>query len=884
MNRTDRLLAIVLELQGKVHQRAEDLATTFETSKRTIYRDMLALGEAGVPIVSIPGRGYSLMQGYFLPPLSFTTDEATMLLLGSDLMAQNFDAQYRQAAQSASRKIEGVLPDKLRDEVHSLQSSIRFVAASPETPEAEHRILVLQQLRRAILQHSIVRFTYHTRHAQGGQSEQNTREADPYGLIHFPIGWHLVAYCHLRQGIRNFRLDRIDNLELLSKTFQRPANFVMREDTERSSQRDIVVRVHFRSRYSALGAGGAFILHRRRRRHARWTAGNAPHPPGERNHPLAFELGTPCQRAGTGVAARAAGGGGGGDARTVSTHDSSQAAGKRHAHLTSFIAHSYNNLNHNHKFTSLLRLNERDIYMLPDLSGRLLDNYRLIQHLDAGSFGAVYQATNLHNEQVAVKVFEPFQSHHDRQQFYDEVRALLLLRHKHIIPIKDFGVDKKYEYPYIAMEYAPNSSLKQCHPMGTRLPLATVVQYVKPLAEALQFAHDNRLIHRDVKPDNVLIGSQNKLLLSDFGISAPSSSFLIELDQTLLPRTGGTVYYMAPEQCRGFPEKASDQYALAIMVYQWLCGQPPFMRGSSDNIQFQHVHEPVPPLHNQLPDISPEVESAILRALSKAPEKRYATVTDFANALEQAWESTLKAVSQPSNLSLYSQIVADYLKNQSQHDVRGPWLGKGKFAILQRIYDRNGTEINKVLKYGNPSQLYAAKSFYQVGEEGNEFFWREIEMLKLLKHSSLPSFMESHQVKEDDFAYLIMEFIPGCSLEYILNKLGGSLDEVQVIRWMIDICDALDYLHSRKPPILLGEIQPNDILVTVDGSIKLVNVGTGYRYKQSKPPRNTRKCCSKTFHHQLSVTRSIGIILIAEKEGENMKTLYILMLGPIFTR
>src|SRR5204863_8379629 len=145
MNRTDRLLAIVLELQGKGHQRAEDLAETFEISKRTIYRDMLALGEAGVPIVSIPGRGYSLMQGYFLPPLSFTTDEATMLLLGSDLMAQNFDAQYRAAAQSASRKIEGVLPEKLRSEVHYLQNSIRFVAR--ETLENSAKASVRQQLR-----------------------------------------------------------------------------------------------------------------------------------------------------------------------------------------------------------------------------------------------------------------------------------------------------------------------------------------------------------------------------------------------------------------------------------------------------------------------------------------------------------------------------------------------------------------------------------------------------------------------------------------------------------------------------------------------------------------------------------------------------------------
>jgi predicted DNA-binding transcriptional regulator YafY len=117
LNRTDRLLAIVLELQARGRQRAEDLAATFEISKRTIYRDMLALGEAGVPLISTPGHGYTLMQGYFLPPLSFTTEEATMLLLGSDYIGQNFDEQYQAAAQSASRKIESVLPERLRDDL-----------------------------------------------------------------------------------------------------------------------------------------------------------------------------------------------------------------------------------------------------------------------------------------------------------------------------------------------------------------------------------------------------------------------------------------------------------------------------------------------------------------------------------------------------------------------------------------------------------------------------------------------------------------------------------------------------------------------------------------------------------------------------------------------
>jgi predicted DNA-binding transcriptional regulator YafY len=262
MNRTDRLLAIILELQGKGRQRAEDLAETFETSKRTIYRDIQALGEAGVPIVSIQGLGYSLMKGYFLPPLSFTTDEATMLILGSDLMAQSFDAQYRSAALSASRKIENVLPEKLRDEVHYLQDSIRFVTTDAmEQPTETEKLL---QVRRAILQRNTIRFRYFTRHPssiaevedESGVSirrhtsaaptapAQSTREADPYGLVHFLNAWHVIAYCHLRQDIRNFRLGRIDDLVLLPKTFQRPANFRMGES--QSGQRTrMFVRVLF---------------------------------------------------------------------------------------------------------------------------------------------------------------------------------------------------------------------------------------------------------------------------------------------------------------------------------------------------------------------------------------------------------------------------------------------------------------------------------------------------------------------------------------------------------------------------------------------------------------------------------------------------------------
>lgn len=242
MNKTDRLLAIVLELQRKGWQRAEDLAKIFETSKRTIYRDVLALCEAGVPIISIPGQGYSLMKGYFLPPRSFTCEEATLLLLGSDFLARNFDVQYRVAAESASRKIESVLPEELRAGVHDLQSTIRFVGTTPSSTSKAYE--TLQHLRRASLDRTTVRFCYHTRHSRDEQSHSLLREVDPYGLAYFINGWHLVAYCHLRKEMRNFRLDRMEELELLPHTFTRPDNFQMHQ-YPKEQPRNMLVRVLF---------------------------------------------------------------------------------------------------------------------------------------------------------------------------------------------------------------------------------------------------------------------------------------------------------------------------------------------------------------------------------------------------------------------------------------------------------------------------------------------------------------------------------------------------------------------------------------------------------------------------------------------------------------
>jgi predicted DNA-binding transcriptional regulator YafY len=238
VNRTDRLLAIVLELQARGRQRAEDLAATFETSKRTIYRDIEALSEAGVPLVAVPGQGYSLMEGYFLPPLTFSSDEAAMLLLGSDVMAGSFDRQYRAAAETAGRKIAGVLPDGLRAEVAALRESILFI---PARATSEERYLSL--LRGAILARRAVRFRYHTRHRANGSGDPTTREVDPFTLVHLQGAWYLTGHDGLRGGMRTFRLDRMEELTELERTFARPEG--LQVSRPRADDRSVEVRALF---------------------------------------------------------------------------------------------------------------------------------------------------------------------------------------------------------------------------------------------------------------------------------------------------------------------------------------------------------------------------------------------------------------------------------------------------------------------------------------------------------------------------------------------------------------------------------------------------------------------------------------------------------------
>ncbi|MCK6255433.1 YafY family transcriptional regulator [Fictibacillus sp. KIGAM418] len=243
MNKTDRLLAIVLNLQRKDVVRAGDLATQFETSVRTIYRDIQALCEAGVPIIGAPGTGYSLMKGYFLPPISFTVPEAVSLLIGTDFIEQQFDDDYRVKAQDARGKIEAILPESVLDETFRVRKAIRLLISDKHLNQSKEKEY-LEKIRRAILDERKIGFHYSKRHADSEGKRHSVRVAAPYGLVLVEGSWMLVARCDLRQEIRHFRLSRMTELIDLGERFELPIHFNLREYTPLDN-RHLLVRLRF---------------------------------------------------------------------------------------------------------------------------------------------------------------------------------------------------------------------------------------------------------------------------------------------------------------------------------------------------------------------------------------------------------------------------------------------------------------------------------------------------------------------------------------------------------------------------------------------------------------------------------------------------------------
>jgi serine/threonine protein kinase len=429
--------------------------------------------------------------------------------------------------------------------------------------------------------------------------------------------------------------------------------------------------------------------------------------------------------------------------------------------------------------------------------GQILDErYEILALLAEGGMGAVYRARRtLLGDEVAIKIVRSGHgSSGTFDRFFRESRASARLRHPHIVSILDFNVDDD-ENPFLVMELLNGLSVKDEIAGKGRFTLDEMQAIVPPLCGALQFAHDLGIVHRDLKPANIVAHQfgqgQRVYKIVDFGLAN-----LRESDETRL--TGpheflGTIAYASPEQLSGsLVDVASDIYSMGIVVFEMLAGRPPFTGPDAMSILNAHLNAPVPRLSEIVPDVPAWVDLAVSRALSKDPERRWGSITHFANALQSgAGESTTAIRSGAGQ----SGLLATY-------DL-GERLGPGRLDSV--VY--KGT--HRAL--GHPVAIrILRRDTHRNWEGARARFMREAQALQVAH----PSIIQVRDYGEEpDLLYLVTDYIEGQSLREVMSA-SGPMPWPRLSRLLSQLVEATHMLHRRKG--LLCGVSPDIMRVTTD--------------------------------------------------------------------
>ncbi len=285
-----------------------------------------------------------------------------------------------------------------------------------------------------------------------------------------------------------------------------------------------------------------------------------------------------------------------------------------------------------------------------ELVGQTLGHYKILRPLGYGGTATVFLAEDIHlQRQVAIKLFQAQESEKADflRRFAREARVLARLDHPNILPIYDYG--EQNEHAYLVIPYMPGGSLRDFLQQQHPVEVQQTIRLISQVLQGLQYAHEHGLIHRDIKPGNMLFKANGTLLLSDFGlvkvIAGPDSlASIIAQDSNSIATYSitGTPDYMAPEQILGQATQSSDIYAIGIVLYEMLAGSRPFSADNYLSLLMKHLHDQPEPLRARNASISPAIEAVVMRALEKDTNKRYQHARDLQQALQLAQEITDK--------------------------------------------------------------------------------------------------------------------------------------------------------------------------------------------------------------------------------------------------
>lgn len=464
---------------------------------------------------------------------------------------------------------------------------------------------------------------------------------------------------------------------------------------------------------------------------------------------------------------------------------------------------------------------------MPDdpLIGRQLANFRIERLIGRGGMAQVYYARDvrLHRE-VAIKVIDA--RYRDdpmyAQRFLREARALATWRHDNIVQIYYAGEEAGLYY--FAMEFIDGPDLGKRLASyiadGERMPYAEVVRIGRGVAAALDYAHARGVVHRDVKPSNVLLTDDGRVVLSDFGLA-------LEVGDGSLGEVFGTSRYIAPEQARRSTDAVpqSDVYALGVIFYEALVGRVPFDDLSPTTVALQHVTQAPPAPRDLNPDLSKSSETVLLKALSKAAEDRYETASELVDALEKA----LKRSKAPSSTGKKKRRRGRAEEKVIPRKLIGMRLDEYKLEALLgqgsmgRIYRGTDVRLKRQVAIKVIHPPLRADPAYR------RRFEREARAIAQLEHPHIVSLYRYGE--EQGVMYMAMQFIDGATLQAKLaasKKKRKRMPFDEAARILGQVCQALDYAHSRG--VIHRDVKPSNIILDKQGQVILTDFGLALQH------------------------------------------------------
>ena len=435
------------------------------------------------------------------------------------------------------------------------------------------------------------------------------------------------------------------------------------------------------------------------------------------------------------------------------------------------------------------------------LSGR----YKLEAKLGSGGMSTVYLARDSTlDRQVAVKVMHREMSEQPDQleRFRQEARAVAKLSHPNVVSVIDAGEDGGH--PYIVFEYVEGETLKQRIARIGALDPQEALAYAIEIARGLTVAHARKMVHRDIKPQNVLIDAEGRAKLTDFGISR-------QLEQDGMTATGrvlGTTDYVAPEQAMGHPvDQRSDIYSLGVVLYEMLIGQVPFHADSQVGVAMKHVNEDLPDVQQRRPEVSAAAALVVERATTKDPDKRYQEVGEMIDDLSTALEVEAARAGSTTGEATSILDAVPPAKRKLSGRARGSWaaialivlIGAGVLVAVQLIGSGNTPGGGGALKDKGSTVALSSATDYDPQGDGQE----DPETIELAVDGNPSTAWSSEHYDTDTFAGTKTGPDPGVGL-YVTAKSPATPSEM-VIRTPTPGWDAEIFATDSEPPEELSE-------------------------------------------------------------------------------